>query len=126
MLIVPTLLRPSPIHGIGVFAVDPIRRGEAVWRFDERFYALLDGATIRSLPPVLAELCRVYAWPHMKKPDLWCLDTDNGRFMNHSLAPNTDFRDPDIGRAIADIAAGEEITCNYFEFDPDYRFGPPA
>ena len=41
-------------------------------------------------------------------------------YMNHSLAPNTDFRIFDKGYALADIARGEEITCNYHEFDPDF------
>ena len=48
------------------------------------------------------------------------LDSDNGRFMNHSLGPNTDFRIFDRGFALFDIAQGEEITCNYHEFDPTF------
>ena len=40
--------------------------------------------------------------------------------MNHSLSPNTDFRIFDKGYALVDIAAGDEITCNYFEFDPRF------
>ena len=47
--------------------------------------------------------------------------------MNHNVRPNTDFRVFDKGYAIVDIAAGEEITCNYFEFDPEFRgFGEKA
>jgi len=44
--------------------------------------------------------------------------------MNHSLQPNTDFRDSVFGYAIRDIAAGEEITCNYAEFEPDFYMLP--
>ena len=48
------------------------------------------------------------------------LDSDNGRFMNHTLTPNTDFRIFDKGYALFDIAQGEELTCNYHEFDPNF------
>ena len=33
MLLVRVRLAPSPLHGIGVFAVDPIPSGTEVWRF---------------------------------------------------------------------------------------------
>ena len=53
------------------------------------------------------------------------VDCDDGKFMNHSEQPNTDFRVFDQGFALTDIAVGEEITCNYYEFDPGFRgFGP--
>ena len=54
------------------------------------------------------------------------LDADNGRHMNHSEAPNTDFRDLKLGYAIADIEPGEEITCNYAEFEPEFEILPPV
>ena len=43
------------------------------------------------------------------------LDSDNGRFMNHSPTPNTDFRVFD---------KGEELTCNYHEFEPTFSGYP--
>jgi hypothetical protein len=55
------------------------------------------------------------------------LELDNGRFMNHSLQPNTDFTRPDVGYATADIHPGEELTCNYFDFDRTFTgFDAPA
>ena len=54
------------------------------------------------------------------------LDSDNGKYMNHCLAPNTDFRIFDKGYALVDIAAGEELTCNYHEFDPGFVGFLPA
>jgi hypothetical protein len=53
-------------------------------------------------------------------PGVVIVDSDNGRFMNHSLSPNTDFRIFDKGYALVDIARGDEITCNYYEFDPTF------
>ena len=40
--------------------------------------------------------------------------------MNHNERPNTDFTVFDRGYALVDIQKGEEITCNYFEFDPSF------
>jgi SET domain-containing protein len=60
----------------------------------------------------------------MTREGITVLEFDNGRFMNHSDAPNTDFTDPDTGWAIRDIAAGEEITCNYRDFDPSFVMQP--
>ena len=36
--------------------------------------------------------------------------------MNHSDTPNTDFSEYGGGTAARNIAAGEEITCDYHEF----------
>jgi hypothetical protein len=62
-----------------------------------------------------------YSYPHLEIDGVRIVDCDDGKFMNHKVRPNTDFRVFDKGYAIVDIAAGEEITCNYFEFDPEFR-----
>jgi hypothetical protein len=36
MLLVKTYLSASPIHGIGLFAAEPIAKGTVIWCFDER------------------------------------------------------------------------------------------
>jgi hypothetical protein len=59
-------------------------------------------------------------------PGVVIVDCDNGRFMNHCLAPNTDFRVFDKGYALVDIKQGDEITCNYHEFDPTFAGFFPA
>ena len=46
-----------------------------------------------------------YSYPHLELPGVVVVDSDNGRFMNHSLTPNTDFRVFDKGYALVDIAA---------------------
>jgi SET domain-containing protein len=51
------------------------------------------------------------------------LSGDHACFINHSLTPNTgappDASGPVVTRALRDIAADEEITCNYFDYDAD-------
>ena len=65
-----------------------------------------------------------YGYPHTTKPGLTILELDNGRFMNHTPEPNTDFRNPAAGYAIRDIAEGEEITCDYEQFAPGTEMLP--
>ena len=36
MLMVKTELRPSAIHGIGVFLLEDVHKGDLIWRFDSR------------------------------------------------------------------------------------------
>ena len=75
---------------------------------------------IESYPLHLQDYIARYTYPHLEMPGVVILDSDNGKFMNHSLKPNTDFRIFDKGYALIDIAQGEELTCNYHEFDPGF------
>ncbi|MEE2795407.1 MAG: SET domain-containing protein-lysine N-methyltransferase [Pseudomonadota bacterium] len=124
MMIVPTFVGPSTIEGVGVFSAEAITSGTAVWTLDERFDQLFYLSEIEALPDVLKAFVERYGYPHMTRPGLTVVEFDNGRFMNHSESPNTDFTDPNIGWAVRDIAAGEELTCNYGEFDPGFVMQP--
>ena len=123
-MIVPTFVGPSEIEGVGIFAVEPIAAGTPVWKLDERFDLLLKDAELHALPPLQREFVERYGYPHMTRSGITVLEFDHGRFMNHAGAPNTDFTDPETGWAIRDIAAGEELTCNYAEFDPAFVMQP--
>ena len=116
LLLVKTYIAPSEIEGVGVFAAEPIRNGAAIWRSDPTFDMLIPVATYRSAQPQLQQLLERYAYPSLDRPGFLVYETDNGRFMNHSVTPNTDFSAFGIGEAVADITAGEEITCNYDQF----------
>lgn len=52
------------------------------------------------------------------------VELENGRLIYHSVEPNTSSIDPDSRYAIADIAADEELTCNYAEFEPEFEICP--
>lgn len=117
MMIVPTYIGPSAIEGVGVFAATPIVAGSCIWMLEESLDLLLTEDQIDALPSLQRDFIERYGYPHMTREGITVLEFDNGRFMNHSESPNTDFRDPDFGWAIRDIVAGEEITCNYAEFD---------
>lgn len=124
MLIVPTYVGPSAIEGVGIFAVEAIPAGTAIWTLDETFDHLFDASAIGSMTPIMRNFVERYGYPHMTRPGLTVVEFDNGKLMNHSDSPNTNFTDPNIGWAISDIAAGEELTCDYSEFDPGFVMLP--
>lgn len=121
MMLVRTYLSNSPIEGVGIYAAEPIKAGDVIWRLEPKFDVFFTESDIEELPPHMQDFIARYSYPHMTKPGIWVLESDNGRFMNHNEAPNTDFTDFEQGYAIRDIAAGEEITCNYYEFDSTFR-----
>ena len=120
MMIVPTYVGPSEIEGVGIFAAAPIKAGTAIWILDERFDQIVPVELIEQLPEVQRGFAERYGYPHMDRPGQIVLEFDNGRFMNHCDAPNTDFSRPDMAWALRDIAEGEEITCDYAEFDMEF------
>ena len=122
MLLVKTHLEKSPIHGIGLFASEPIPEGTVVWRLDQRIDILLDAAAIAALaPPARAQIEKyTYLDPVLLR---YVLCGDDARFFNHSDLPNCrDAPDQDGGFTVAAraIAAGDELTCDYAEIDVQY------
>src|ERR1041385_8347547 len=128
MLLISTYLAQSSIEGIGVFAAEPVARGRLMWSLNTKFDVFVHPYEIEGLPPHMQDFIARYSYPHLEMPGVVIVDSDNGRFMNHSLSPNTDFRIFDKGYALIDIAAGDELTCNYHEFDPGFSgfFPTPA
>ena len=124
MMLVPTYVAHSEIEGVGVFAADAIRAGTLIWQLEPRLDRLIPAAEVPNLPPVLQAFVERYSYPYPHDRSKLIVEVDNGRFMNHSAAPNTVFSDPDTGFTLRDIAPGEELTCNYAEFDPAFEILP--
>jgi uncharacterized protein len=116
LLLIKTYIAASDIEGVGVFAAEQIGKGAPIWRSHPDFDMLIPLAVYRSAQPPLQQLLERYAYPSLDRPGFLVYEIDNGRFMNHSATPNTDFSDFGVGTAVADIAAGEELTCNYDQF----------
>lgn len=120
-------VRPSPVHGLGVFAVTDIPAGTVWWSADigdtitisrSQFAALHQSASSPASDAIMAGI-QTYSI-YLKAFDLMVLIPDNGRFVNHSQLPNSAGRVD--GRllysiALRDIAAGEEITEDYSTYD---------
>ena len=117
MLTVPCYLAPSAIEGLGIFCLRDIRKGEVIWLPDMLLDLRVPKARLDHYPPHVREFIERYAYVDRQAPELLILESDEGKFMNHSHAPNTDFTAPDVGIATVDIPAGTEITCNYGDFE---------
>jgi SET domain-containing protein len=124
MLLVKTTLAPSSIEGLGVFAAEGIQAGTVVWKFVPGVDLLLSDEQIARLPNIVAEVCERYAYRHGRMNN-YVLCGDDARFVNHSDDPNImgiyppgDEQGMDI--ATRDIQEGEEITCDYRTFDPEF------
>jgi SET domain-containing protein len=101
-------VRPSPIHGRGVFAVVDIPNGSIIERAP--FVAMPTGA-LNGTP--LEDLC----WTHTigdLKVDILTLSATT--LCNHSNTPNCECHvegDLDVLYAVRRISAGEELTVDY-------------
>lgn len=93
-------VRPSSIHGMGVFATDEIHRGERIGRY-VGYRTQHDG--------------RYVLWVAGDKEE-WRGYRGYGRlrFLNHHHQPNSEFRGMDLF-AIRNIQPGEEVTFHYGE-----------
>ena len=116
MLLIKTSIGQSSIHGIGLFAAEPLAKGQEIWRNDRRFDLVVSKEQLTGLPEHMQQFVQHYGYESVSKPGHFMLEFDNARFMNHTESPNTDFSDDDVGRAARDIAVGEELLCDYREF----------
>ena len=114
MLLVETELRPSPIHGLGVILLQPVKKGDLIWRFDARIDRVYTPDEIATLPAQVQAYLETYCTWH-ESTGLYVLCGDNGRYFNHSDTPNTVSNGVSFGEdhAARDLAAGEELTSDY-------------
>lgn len=113
-------IRESPLHGLGAFAVAPIRDGEVVtvWA-----HTILDGDQAPRVQR--GELHRCADGQYVWLPESWGELTGYDPAedcLNHSCDPNLWMNDEVTLSARRDIAAGEELTGDYalWEFDPEH------
>lgn len=124
MMMVPCHPDKSALHGLGLFASAPIKKGTVVWQMDRRIDIYYPAHTFETLPEGLQQFLLVYAYKIEEDGEHWyVLNGDHARHMNHSSEPNV-VTDPDnhyVNIAARDIAEGEELLCNYHEFNLEER-----
>jgi len=122
MMMIDTELKPSPLHGLGVFVKAPLKKGDLIWRFDARMDRVHTPAEVASLPEHIQRYLKIYSTWH-EQTGLYVLCGDNGRFFNHSDTPNTVSNAISFGEdhAARDIEAGEELTSDYSCICDDVR-----
>lgn len=122
MLLVETYLDRSALEGIGVFTRKAIPKGIEVWRFHPDYDALVPNARWEAESGTVKDYLDRYCYPSRKNPGFIVFEADDSRYMNHSDDPNCDVSDENVHIALRDIAAGEELTCDYNKFFPETGF----
>lgn len=116
-------LGPSPIHGIGVFAIRPIPAGTNIFANDKVALAWverarLESAALRPAERRLYEDFGIARGPligcpvnfHNLTPGWYCNEPRPGEAANVTVDADLNFH------ARTDIAEGEELTIRYAEF----------
>ena len=112
----------SSIHGYGVFASAPIARGAVVWEYDDGMDWKLTEAEMAAFPERLK--AQLEAWTYQAGDGSHVFCSDSAKFMNHSSDPNCHDPQDYLTVAAHDIAAGEELTCDYSAFDATVKEPP--
>ena len=108
------VLRPSPIHGIGVFALRHIPKGQRCYitpNVIPRFYNI-PYASLNGLLPEIKEII-LQRWASVVNHSLFQSPNSDAHllmFVNHSYEPNYDVVSD---TALKDVREGEEVTENY-------------
>jgi len=113
MLRVKTRVSKSEIAGLGLFADENIGKDQIIYQWVDRFEQTFSPEDYEKLSDLQKHFLRHYSF---RRNGLRVVSIDDDRFINHSDHPNTYERGTDT-YALRDIKAGEEITCNYYDFD---------
>lgn len=130
VLLIPLRCDRSPLHGLGLFAISPIRAGTPIWRFIPGFDQSFTPHQLDQLPDPARSHVQHYGYFDAHAGH-WVLNGDLTIFMNHSATPNTGAPASPAGAAtetiaLRDIPAGEEVTCDYHAFDASTKPIPPS
>lgn len=111
-------LKPSPVHGIGVFAIRDIPKGcRAIFSRNAGEWIQLPVSDVKKLPQHSRSLIETYCLyddEHYYVPDYGFKIMDLVNYLNHSSSPNVvSVNDGEYFEAIRDIAEGEELFVNY-------------
>ena len=112
------MLKPSGIHGIGVFAIRDIPKGcRNIFSRGVGEWIKLPIADVDALPAHSRELVETYCLfdeQHYYVPDYGFKLMDLVNYLNHSAQPNiVSLNDGEEFEALRDIRTGEELLVNY-------------
>jgi len=113
-------LKPSGVHGIGVFAACDIPKGyKTLFSRNTGGWILLSFAEAEKLPPQAKEYIETYYLYDQENyfiPDYGCKIMDMANYLNHSNNPNiVSVNEGEYFETLRDIKQGEELFVDYGE-----------
>lgn len=113
-------LKPSPVHGIGVFALRDIPKGcKTLFSRNVGEWIRVPIADIDQLPDQTRNMVETYCLydeTHYYLPDYGFKVMDLVNYLNHSSSPNViSVNDGEYFESLRDIREGEELLVNYGE-----------
>jgi SET domain-containing protein len=113
-------LKPSPVHGIGVFAIRDIPKGcREMFSKENGEWMKVPITEVDALPEPSRDLVETYCvfdTDHYWVPTHGFKKVDLVNFLNHSDTPNVvSLNDGEIFEALTDIPHGQELFINYKE-----------
>ncbi len=119
MLKIKTKIGHSATHGTGLFADQFIPKGTITWQYDPEFDMGFTEKAVSKLPPLRRDYILHYAYLD-KDLNKLILCADNQKYINHSFKNINIQSTPRKDVASRDISEGEELLCNYKDFDDTY------
>ncbi len=113
-------LRPSGIHGIGVFAITDIPKGcKTLFSKNTGGWIPLSFTEAEQLPAHVKEFIETYYLYDEENyfiPDHGCKVMDMANYLNHSRTPNiVSVNEGEYFETLRDIKSGEELLVDYGE-----------
>lgn len=112
------MIKPSPLHGIGVFAIRDIPKGTSnIFSKGVGDWIKVSKEEVEALPQHSKDLIEnhcLFDEDHYFIPDYGFKLVDLVIYLNHSETPNVvSLNDGEEFEAIRDIASGEELLVDY-------------
>jgi SET domain-containing protein len=119
MLRVPTYIASSSIAGMGLFAATRLPAGCVIWEYTDGIDWRIGPDELELFPEPYQSRMRHYLY--QEDSGIYVLCGDNAKYMNHAEDPNCD--DPEGAYTVTNrvVRAGEELTCDYRNFDLEAR-----
>jgi SET domain-containing protein len=112
------MLKPSPVHGIGVFAIRDIPKGcRSIFSKGTGGWVRISFEEVEQLPAHSRNLIETYCLydeTHYFVPDYGFKLMDLALYLNHSSTPNiASVNEGEAFEALRDISTGEELLVDY-------------
>jgi uncharacterized protein len=127
MMRVPCQVKPSEIHGTGVFATEKLEAGRVVWAYEPGIDRGISDFAVRNSEPRVADYIRERGYINPARPMLWIICVDESQFLNFprkSEVANLSLGGSQDGESLLlaarEIQPGEELTVPP-ESDADYE-----